>query len=133
VQRPDQKANVLAAANGIDGVNQVVDEIEVRQAAAAEPTADAVAVAQPSAPVAEMTPAAEPFSFKKALVAAGPNLQKPRSSGAMVAPAGQLPADQQAGAVQMAAATEAGSDADAKITAAVVSTLGAAQRQGRLK
>src|SRR5690606_18760999 len=70
VQRPDQKANVLAAANGIDGINQVVDEIEVRQAAAAEPTADAAAVAQPPASVTEVTPSAEQFSFKKALVAA---------------------------------------------------------------
>ncbi len=133
VQRPDQKANVLAAANGIDGIDRVVDEIEVRQGAATEPTADAAAVAQPPAAVAEVTPSADPFSFKEALVAAGPSLQKPRSNGTMVAPAGQLPADQRTGGIQMAAATDVGSDADAQITAAVVSTLGAAQRQGRLK
>lgn len=114
VQRPDQKANVLAAAKGIDGISRVVDEIEVREGAATEPAA------------------AEAFSFKEALVAAAPELPTSPNSGAMVAPAGQLPADQRGG-VQMAAATEAGGDADAQITAAVVSTLGTAQRQGRLK
>jgi len=121
VQRPDQKANVLAAAKGIDGISRVVDEIEVREGAAAEVT------------TAEVTPSAEAFSFKEALVAAAPELQKSPNNGMLVAPAGQLPADQQAGAIQMAAATEAGSNSDAQITAAVVSTLGAAQRQGRLK
>jgi len=121
VQRPDQKANVLAAAKGIDGISRVVDEIEVREGAAAEVT------------TAEVTPSTEAFSFKEALVAAAPELQKSPHNGMLVAPAGQLPADQQAGAIQMAAATEAGSTTDAQITAAVVSTLGAAQRQGRLK
>jgi osmotically-inducible protein OsmY len=136
VQRPDQKASVLAAANGIDGISRVVDEIEVRQDAAT-PTADAAAIVRPQAAVAEVTAspenATDQFSFKEALVAAGPSLQTSRSGQATVAPAGKLAADQRTGAVQMAAATEAGTDADAQITAAVVATLGAAQRQGRLK
>src|SRR5690606_12278297 len=59
VQRPDQKANVLAAAKGIDGISRVVDEIEVREGAATE-----------------VTPSTEAFSFKEALVAAAPELQK---------------------------------------------------------
>src|SRR5690606_35658730 len=78
VQRPDQKANVLAAAQGIDGISQVVDEIEVRQAAAAES-------------VAEVTPSTAAFSFKEALVAVGPSLQKSPNNGMLVAPVGQLP------------------------------------------
>lgn len=132
VQRPDQKANVLAAASGIEGITRVVDEIEVRQGG--EVTTETTAIIRPSAAVAQLSSEGEgsdKFSFKEALVTAGPSLQKSRTS-AMVAPAGQLSADQRGG-VQMAAATEAGSDSDAQITAAIVSTLGAAQRQGRLK
>ncbi len=127
VQRPDQKANVLAAAQGIDGISRVVDEIEVREAAA-----DDAALVRPQVAVAEVTSSPESFSFKEALVATGPTLQKSQNQGMLVAAAGQLPADQRGG-VQMAAATEVGSETDAQITAAIVSTLGAAQRQGRLK
>ncbi len=107
VGRPEQKANVLAAANGIDGIAEVVDEIEIRQAAK-EPTTEA-------------------FSLEQALSAKAPS----GLPEAVVLPA----AGSGNGLVQPATATEFSEDEerDAEITAAVVATLGAAQRQGRLK
>lgn len=141
----DQKADVLAAAEGIDGIAKVVDEIEVREAVAAEQAA------------AEPAKKPQPFSFKEALAAAavapptaaGPTAAPtltgptPRSAGndlvakpvtmPLVTPASQL-APSQTGEVQPAAATDSDvSPEDADVTAAVVDTLGSAQRQGRLK
>jgi osmotically-inducible protein OsmY len=150
VGQAEQKANVLAAANGIDGITRVVDEIEVR---AAQPAAGPSAIVRPKAMVAEVAPmpnghpmAAQAhaatesqgndrFSFKDALAAAGPTLQRPRAGLPAVSTAADFAAGDRVGAVQRVANTEAGSaqEADAQITAAVVAALGSAQRQGRLK
>lgn len=132
VQRADQKANVLAAANGIGGISKVVDEIEVLQTAAATQTAEPSAIVRPKAAVAEV--AASPEDEGKA----GPGLMKAINSDRFsfknaLATAGSNPQKKTPGTVQMVAATESNSDTDENITAAVVATLGAAQRQGRLK
>lgn len=122
VGKAEQKESVLAAAKDIEGITKVVDEIEVRGAAKSNfslkealvtkaPTAGVVA----GAPVATEAPAIFPQP--------------------MVSPAGEFGPGMLTSDVQMAAATEeeASGSSDSQITAAVVSTLGNAQRQGQLK
>lgn len=121
VGKAEQKENVLAAAKDIVGITQVVDEIEIRGAAknnfllkealVSEAPGSVVA----GAPIATEAPAVFPQPT--------------------VLPVGEIGPGMLNGAVQMAAATEEGSGSsfDSQITAAVVSTLGNAQRQGQLK
>jgi osmotically-inducible protein OsmY len=122
VGKAEQKANVLAAAKDIEGITKVVDEIEVRDAANSN------------------------FSLKEALVAKAPAVglgaAAPVATEApaifpqpLVLPAGEVGVGLLTSDVQMAAATEEepSSTLDSQITAAVVSTLGNAQRQGQLK
>ena len=123
VGKAEQKENVLAAAKGIEGITKVVDEIEVRGAANSN------------------------FSLKEALVAKAP-APAGAAAGAPIAtealaifpqpmdlPASEFGPGMRASDVQMVAATEEGSSesSDSQITAAIVSTLGNAQRQGQLK
>jgi osmotically-inducible protein OsmY len=119
VGQAEQKANVLAAAQGIEGIAKVVDEIEVRKAGDFS-LKEALATKAPGTPVGNGPIATEAQSM----------FPEP-----MVLPAGEFVDGVAVGGVQMASATETGEadDADSKITASVVSTLGAAQRQGRLK
>ncbi|HBJ36272.1 MAG TPA: hypothetical protein DDZ51_16280 [Planctomycetaceae bacterium] len=133
----------------------MVDEIEVRGAAASNFSLKEALVAKaPTGGTAAGAPVATeaPAIFPKAMVSpkgeAGPGMltsDEPLATGVAAAapaffpqpviPAGEIALPSSPNDVQMAAATEDGSDAllDSQITAAVVSTLGNAQRQGQLK
>jgi osmotically-inducible protein OsmY len=119
VGQPEQKANVLAAAQGIEGIAKVVDEIEVRKSSDFS-LKEALAT---KAPVP--TTANGPIATEAASMFPEP----------MVLPASEFVAGGEMGGVRTASAIETGDsdDTDSRITASVVSTLGAAQRQGRLK
>lgn len=128
VAQPDQKTNVLAAADGIEGVLKVVDEIEVRQAATAK------AVAATPAKATEQATAKKGFSMREALASQFVDEQASAASQpVVVAPVDGLVSSQD-GVLQAAAVEENVTvEGDSAVTAAVVQTLGAAQRQGQLK
>jgi osmotically-inducible protein OsmY len=112
VREAAQKENVLAAAKGIEGIANVVDEISVGTAQTAAPAAPATKSPSPASatatvvrPKAALTmPAKEEsvndFSFKQALAAAAPKTPavKPASQPVIApmmienAPAGPMPA-----------------------------------------
>lgn len=132
VSAEQQKASVMAATDGIDGVREVVDEISIanvtapaQPAATPEPT---TVVAQSAKPAAAQE---EGFSFREALAAAAEQgTVKPRTpeiSPAIAANRGEV--------VPAAANEEEASDsvADRAITASVVKALGQAQQDGRLR
>lgn len=102
-----QKQSVLAAARGIDGIAEVIDEIEVRGGSASEFSLSGALVDQ--APVAMAAPAIA---------------MRPAADGS---------GNQPDSGVRMATATEGASPSDTQITNAIVSALGNAQRQGQLK
>jgi osmotically-inducible protein OsmY len=156
VGKAEQKENVLAAAKGIEGITKVVDEIEVRGAAksnfslkealvaeapkagvAAAPIATAAPSLLPEAPAGEVGPVTLASEVKPAPEAGAPVAAEAPAifPAPMVFPAGEIGPGMLTSDVQMAAATEDGAEAtsDSQITAAVVSTLGNAQRQGQLK
>ncbi|TVQ01957.1 MAG: BON domain-containing protein [Planctomycetaceae bacterium] len=121
---PSQKSHVLSAAEGVEGVLSVVDEIEVRQAA------------NPAGPAAAqkadgLVPSGDDsFSMRQALNARQPSVATTRP--VVIGANGQGVAGR---SVRQATATdtETGNSADAEVTSAVVATLGAAQRQGKLR
>lgn len=123
VGKAEQKANVLAAAKDIEGITKVVDEIEVRGAAKSNFSLKEALVGK--APATAGVPAGAPVATEAPAIFPQP----------MVLPAGEIEAGMLGSDVQMAAATEEGSSdsTDSQITAAIVSTLGNAQRQGKLK
>lgn len=128
VGKAEQKENVLAAAKGIEGITKVVDEIEVRGAANSNFSLKEALVAKapaPAAPAADGPAAAAPVATEAPAI-----FPQPMVLAASEFSPGMLTSD-----VQMAAATEerAGESSDSQITAAIVSTLGNAQRQGQLK
>ncbi len=145
VREEAQKKGVLAAASGIEGVEKVQDEISVGTAKPAE--AVAAAVVKPKAAVAAVEPApAKQTSMKEELskFASKPAIAKPATSMVnlpefkaaqpAVAPVMKAATWQAPGAVQMAAATEATTvETDREITSKIVTSLSAAQKQGRLK
>ncbi|WP_164101340.1 BON domain-containing protein [Candidatus Laterigemmans baculatus] len=114
-----QRDAVLAAAEGIEGVSDVVDQITV-----GAPSADSTAPAKPEpVRVDPVSGVAEVATDKK--VASEFSLSKALS---------QRPAAPRDTLVQPAAATEeAAAVSDAEIKAAVVRTLGAAQQSGELR
>lgn len=134
VAQPDQKTNVLAAADGIEGVLKVVDEIEVRQAATAK-VAAATPAPESSAPAKPATATGKKaFSMREALAAQfGKESEAAKPEPVVITPVDELQpsedAIRQAGAVDEEVTVEG----DSAVTAAVVQTLGAAQRQGQLK
>jgi len=119
VGKAEQKENVLAAAKGIEGITKVVDEIEVRGAASSNFSLKEALVAKAPAP------AGAPIAIEAPAIFPQP----------MVLPAGEFGPGMLNSDVQMAAATEERSSesSDSQITAAIVSTLGNAQRQGQLR
>ncbi len=129
------KDNMIAAAKGIEGVSQVVDEITV-----ITPAPTAVASQSNESPKST-EPTKDSFSFKQALAASKPTLTPLAPAPAVVQQAMEIGVDPSSaawelpGQVQVAAANEPASseNADQSITSAVVATLGNAQRQGRLK
>jgi osmotically-inducible protein OsmY len=130
VVRADQKESVLAAAKDIDGITKVVDEIEVRDAAQngfSLKQALAASAAEPNsttAPAVMAEPVGNPIAMSAPIGFPEP----------LVLPAGELTRGMLDNDVQTVAATEVDdSISDSQITAAVVSTLGRAQRQGQLK
>lgn len=132
VAEPDQKTNVLAAADGIEGVLKVVDEIEVRQAATAKVAAATPAKAPEKA--TEQVPAKKSFSMREALMSQFADEQLSATSQPVVAAPIDGLGSTQDGVVQTAAVDEAVTvEGDSAVTAAVVQTLGAAQREGQLK
>lgn len=136
VVRADQKESVLAAAKDIEGITKVVDEIEVREAApnkfslkqalaagAAEPTS-ATGPETTAAPAVMAEPVGNPIAMSSPIGFPEP----------LVLPAAELSKGMLTNDVQTVAATEEDESlSDSQITAAVVSTLGRAQRQGQLK
>jgi len=123
VGKAEQKESVLAAAKDIEGITKVVDEIEVRGAAKSNFSLKEALVAK--APATAGVPAGAPIATEAPAIFPQP----------MVLPAGEIGPGMLSSDVQMAAATEEGSSesSDSQITAAIVSTLGNAQRQGQLK
>lgn len=143
VREEAQKAGVLAAASGIEGVEKVQDEITIGVAKPSESVA--ASVVKPRASVAKVD-AAQPTSMKDELskFASKPAIAKPATSMVnlpefkaaqpVVAPVAKAAPWQAPGAVQMAAATEATSvETDREITSKIVTALSSAQKQGRLK
>jgi len=147
VGQVEQKQNVLAAAKDIEGITKVVDEIEVRGAAksdfslkealAAKAPESAKSEPQSSLPKASTTAATMPqpkLSQQQPVAAIGPiataaPLLFPQPLLPQPIAPGMLSSD-----IQMATATDdVVQETDSRITAAVVSTLGSAQRQGQLK
>ena len=138
VGKAEQKANVLAAAKDIEGITKVVDEIEVRDAANSSfSLKEALAGKAPTAGLGAAAPVAG-----APVVTAAPVAEVPVAAKApaffpqpLVLPAGEIGGGMLTSDVQMAAATEEETSGtlDSQITAAVVSTLGNAQRQGQLK
>lgn len=129
VAQPDQKTNVLAAADGIEGVLKVVDEIEVRQAATAKTAAATPAPATPAPATGKKS-----FSMREALASQFADEDEAAApQPVVVSPVDGLQSSEagirQAGAVNEDVTVEG----DSAVTAAVVQTLGAAQRQGQLK
>jgi osmotically-inducible protein OsmY len=150
VSAEQQKASVMAATEGIEGVSKVVDEITISTAentpqpatadASKQQVAKQPAVERPAEPAAKQD---KEFSFREALVAAatrnGSAQNRSTESGSTkprmeVSPA--IAANR--GEVVPAAASEDESEAtadrtDRAITAAVVRLLGEAQQEGQLR
>lgn len=143
VSAEQQKASVMAATEGIEGVSEVVDEITI---ANAEKTARPAAAAAPATvtkqPAVEQPPVEQPaepavqqeegFSFREALAAAAARRNPAKPRMLEVSPA--IAANR--GEVVPAAASdseETGERADREITAAVVRSLGKAQQEGQLR
>ncbi|MCG8648277.1 MAG: BON domain-containing protein [Pirellulales bacterium] len=139
VSQDSQKELVLAAAAGIDGIAQVVDEVSVRsdaktgdaepkkvaeQAAPVAPTAVAEAVAQPQPPKLVQPPTAtkkKSFSFKEALAAQAKVVTAKKPQPLQVVP----------GQIQRTAAVE--SNNDQRVVSAVVEALSEAKNKGQLR
>jgi osmotically-inducible protein OsmY len=163
VREEAQKKNVLAVAKDIEGIANVVDEITVAAtsmptatATVVKPKAPVAVAAAPTTvkPQAASSAGNNGFSFKQALAASKQNapvqpvatqaapiqaeVSKPVAPYASpivdnaVAQASK-PATWQPSAVEMAGAVESSVESDREITSSIVSALGAAQRQGRLK
>lgn len=149
VREAAQKQDVLAVAKGIEGITGVVDEIQVLSSASVVASPDFAAagatVVRPKAAVASAAVAtpetttkstSDSFSFKQALAAAN---AAPPAAGKKTAPpvaqANKPAAWGPLGRVEMAAAVESGAsiETDRAITSSVVTALGAAQRNGRLR
>ncbi|MEO1525064.1 MAG: BON domain-containing protein [Planctomycetota bacterium] len=115
VNAEEQKQLVLKAANGIEGVSEVVDEVTIKAAAAPE-----VKVARP--PAKRVAVKNDGMSLREMLAK---GVTKP-------APLEIVP-----GAVKPTAAVElaapAGSVSDQQVVAGVVKALGEAQKSGRLR
>ena len=135
VAKDEMKSLVLSAADGIEGVNEIVDEVKVTPKAVVAdaapaletPEADELAVAV-AAPVSLATPAMKTqtqdkgFSFKEALAAEAKLVRQTTRQPLTVMP----------GVVKPASAVEdAVSDQD--VIASVVGALGRAQKEGQLK
>jgi len=125
VSAEQQKASVMAATEGIEGIADVVDEIAIATAEVAETEA---AETQP-APAAA---GEQGFSFREALAAEAAKRHQPLAP--MMATAPSIATNR--GQVVPAAANETelpNEVTDRDITAAVVGALGKAQRSGQLR
>ena len=120
VSSEEQKQAVLAVANGVEGVSEVVDQIRVmseKSTAAAKPTPVKVDVATGSVAT---TGSNSGFSLDKALIEQSPLVK-----------AGQRPVD---GMVRPAGSTEpVGQTSDESLRSTVMGSLSAAQKAGQLR
>ncbi|MEM9588182.1 MAG: BON domain-containing protein [Planctomycetota bacterium] len=104
VSEADQKKLVMAAAKGIDGVNEVVDELKIQSQSPASKD--------------------EGFSFAKAVADQAKVVRGKQAKPLDVVPGKVMPT---------AAVEEKAAPAKSNVTAAVVQALGQAQRSGKLK
>ncbi len=122
-----QKAAVLAAADGLEGIAEVVDEVTVDTAP--------VVAAPPVVPAAEVPEiienSSEGFSFREALQREASQMRPLPISPAEFEGA-YTPEEQAPAAVAPASASENAPSDDA-VTAAVISALGRAQKDGHLR
>jgi osmotically-inducible protein OsmY len=125
VSTASQKAAVLAAANEVDGVTEIVDQIRVGEAAQAAPSMPVpVKIDAQTGAVANAEANKGAFSLGQALIAAAPR-------GATTAPE----AVKYDSMVRPAGTTEpvGSSDADASLKASVMGALSGAQSRGELR
>ncbi|QDV43672.1 periplasmic protein [Stieleria neptunia] len=120
VSESEQKQLVLSAAEGVEGIAKVVDEVAVKAAKPAEPQAVEPAVAESDQSLRNML-SADLFQPSEGIAEA------PQSVAALEIAPGQI---QTTAAVELAA--PAGMS-DQQVVAGVVQALGAAQKDGRLK
>lgn len=126
VTASEQKKLVLAAADEIDGVANIVDEVTVTaKTPAAKPEAKVV---RPEAKVAKQ--ADEGFSFREALARTA---EKIRRETEKVAPAKPSTPEVMPGKVMPTAAAQPVEDTDQVVTDGVRRTLTTAQQQGKLR
>ncbi|QEG39959.1 BON domain-containing protein [Roseimaritima ulvae] len=121
VSDADQKTAVLAAAEGLDGIAEVVDQIAVQDAP----------VAAPAAPTKVAENKSEGFSFREALQR---EASKTRPMPVPVAEfEGAYTATEQAPAAVAPASANEQAHSDDAVTASVISALGRAQKDGHLR
>ncbi|MEL6108688.1 MAG: BON domain-containing protein [Planctomycetota bacterium] len=127
VNAEEQKLLVLKAANGIEGINEVIDEVTVKAAApqpkVARPPAKRVAVKNTGASIREMLAKDVAQTAEPAVKQARPALPVLEIAPGAVKPTA---------AVELAAPA-AGGVSDQQVVAGVVKALGEAQKSGRLK
>ena len=121
VNASEQKQLVLDAANGIDGIAKIVDEVSVSEVATVAEEVEPV-VLTPAPAIAAVQDNASGFSLSQALASEAEIVRQLKREPLQVAP----------GVVQPVVAMEETSD-DKSVVSAVVSALGRAQNAGQLK
>lgn len=126
VSDADQKTAVLAAANGLDGIAEVVDQIKV-DAAPAAPAVETPEIIENQS---------EGFSFREALQREATQMNPLPANPLVESVAefeGAYTADEQAPATVAPVSANENAHSDDAVTASVISALGRAQKDGHLR